>query len=73
MFMKKLLFSMLCIMAFASMLTAKTIYVTPTANNTSGGGLSWGDPVGLTRAGSLVTSGDAVYVMGGTFLPEKYL
>ena len=65
--MKKLFPSMLCFMAFTSMITAKTIYVTPTASNAAGGGLSWSDPVGLTRAGSLATSGDVVYVMGGTY------
>jgi len=67
MFMKKLFSSMLCIMACAAMLNAKTIYVTPTANNTTGGGLSWSDPVGLSRASTLATSGDVVYVMGGTY------
>ncbi len=68
MFMKKLFSSMLSIMAFASMLNAKTIYVTPTASNAAGGGLSWSDPVGITRAGSLANvSGDVVYVMGGTY------
>ena len=65
--MKKLFSSMLSIMAFASMLTAKTIFVTPTGSNAAGGGLSWSDPVGLTRAGTLATSGDVVYVMGGTY------
>lgn len=66
--MKKLFSSMLCIMAFASMLTAKTIYVTPTGSNATGGGLSWSDPVGITRAGTLANvSGDVVYVMGGIY------
>ena len=69
--MKTLLSSVLCIMACASMLNAKTIYVTPTANNTTGGGLSWSDPVGLTRAGTLATAGDVVYVMGGTYKITK--
>ncbi|MFZ4798921.1 MAG: T9SS type A sorting domain-containing protein [Bacteroidia bacterium] len=65
--MKKLLFSMLCIMAFATMLNAKTIYVTPTGSNAAGGGLSWSDPVGLSRGASLAASGDAIYMMGGTY------
>jgi hypothetical protein len=68
MFMKKLFSSMLCIMAFASMLTAKTIYVTPTGSNATGGGLTWSDPVGISRAATLANvSGDVVFVMGGTY------
>ena len=69
--MKKLFFSMLCIMAFASILNAKTVFVTPAGSNTTGGGLSWSDPVGLTRAGTLATSGDIVYVMGGIYNLSK--
>lgn len=72
MFMKKLYFAMLCFLLFTSALDAKTIYVTPTASNATGGGLSWSDPVGLTRAATLAnTSGDIVYVMGGTYNLSK--
>jgi len=66
--MKKLFFSMLCIIAFATTVNATTYYVTPTGSNTTGSGLSWSDPVGITRAGTLAAvSGDVIYVMGGTY------
>lgn len=66
--MKKLFSSIICILACASMLNAKTIYVTPTGSNVTGGGLSWSDPVGITRGATLANvSGDAVYVKGGTY------
>lgn len=65
--MKKLLISMLCIMACASMLNAKTIYVKTDGSGTADG-LTWANAVTFTRALTLATvSGDLVYLKGGTY------
>ncbi|MFZ4798920.1 MAG: T9SS type A sorting domain-containing protein [Bacteroidia bacterium] len=65
--MKKLFFSMLCIMACVTMLNAKTIYVKTDGSGTADG-LTWANAVTLTRAITLATvSGDIVYVKGGTY------
>ena len=58
---------MLCIMAFATILNAKTIYVKSDGSGTADG-LTWANAVTLTRAITLATtSGDLVYVKGGTY------
>ncbi len=58
---------MLCIVAFTSVLNAKTIYVKTDGSGTADG-LTWANAVTLTRAITLATtSGDLVYVKGGTY------
>ncbi|MCF8318185.1 MAG: T9SS type A sorting domain-containing protein [Haliscomenobacter sp.] len=65
--MRKLFFLMLCIMTFAAILNAKTIYVKSDGSGTADG-LTWANAVTLARAGTLATtSGDLVYVKGGTY------
>ena len=78
MFMKKLFFSMLCIMACASMLNARTYYV-KTDGSATGDATSWATAITLTRLTALTTgttpvapiSGDVVYVAGGTYNLSK--
>ncbi len=76
--MKKLFFSMLCIMACSSMLHARTYYVKSDGSAT-GDPTSWASAITLTRLIALTTgttpvapvSGDVVYVAGGTYSLTK--